>query len=242
MSISELYEKGQREAAEAQAEAERWADEQGMTHWSDGTPRANAQADASDSSNKSEWTPKRVEDMTPAEKAYFFKELSMGRNPNLEDVGSLANAEANSGNDLSQSEWTPKSVADMTPEEREYFANELRMGRNPNLQPDPQAGHSGGGSMGSGGSGDPGGPGNSAGPDPDPNIDPELRADVERVNKELYEKFFSLKDQQDSAFMSTIEATNQADAYRFANHQKDLGEKINEVRREIWKNQQRLKK
>ena len=40
-TVNELYDQGQQEAAEAQAEAERWADEQGMTHWSDGTPRAN---------------------------------------------------------------------------------------------------------------------------------------------------------------------------------------------------------
>lgn len=47
-TVNELYDQGQQEAAEAQAEAERWADEQGMTHWSDGTPRANANSGESE--------------------------------------------------------------------------------------------------------------------------------------------------------------------------------------------------
>ena len=44
LSPAELYEKGQMEAAEAQAEAEQWADEQGMSQWSDGTERQNYDA------------------------------------------------------------------------------------------------------------------------------------------------------------------------------------------------------
>jgi hypothetical protein len=47
-TVNELYDQGQQEAAEAQAEAENWADEQGMTHWSDGTPRANANSGESE--------------------------------------------------------------------------------------------------------------------------------------------------------------------------------------------------
>ena len=38
-------EQSEKEMLEAQAEAEAWADENGMTEWSDGTPRANANID-----------------------------------------------------------------------------------------------------------------------------------------------------------------------------------------------------
>lgn len=48
MSISELYEQGQREMLEAQQEAEDWADENGMTEWSDGTPRQEVADEAMD--------------------------------------------------------------------------------------------------------------------------------------------------------------------------------------------------
>ena len=48
MSISELYEQGQREMQEAQQAAEDWADENGMTEWSDGTPRQEVTDEAMD--------------------------------------------------------------------------------------------------------------------------------------------------------------------------------------------------
>ena len=43
MSISELYEQGQQDMLDAQQEAEDWADENGMTEWSDGTPRMDTE-------------------------------------------------------------------------------------------------------------------------------------------------------------------------------------------------------
>lgn len=38
-SIAELYQESQEQALAAQQEAEEWADEEGITEWSDGTPR-----------------------------------------------------------------------------------------------------------------------------------------------------------------------------------------------------------
>ena len=45
LSPAELYEKGQKEASDAQAAAEQWADEQNISHWSDGSERQNYNGD-----------------------------------------------------------------------------------------------------------------------------------------------------------------------------------------------------
>ena len=49
LSPAELYELGQQEAKEAQDKAERWADENNLDSWYDGTPRANYHEDVEDS-------------------------------------------------------------------------------------------------------------------------------------------------------------------------------------------------
>ena len=45
--LQSIMEQSEKEMLEAQAEAEAWADKNGMTEWSDGTPRANANIDES---------------------------------------------------------------------------------------------------------------------------------------------------------------------------------------------------
>lgn len=50
-SVSELYDEGHAEAEAAQADAERWADENGMNTWSNGDARTNADTDAENASS-----------------------------------------------------------------------------------------------------------------------------------------------------------------------------------------------
>ena len=54
MSPAELYERGQKEAEQAQAEAEQWADENGMKVWSDGTLRQNSEVKETEGTEVSE--------------------------------------------------------------------------------------------------------------------------------------------------------------------------------------------
>ncbi len=87
LSPAELAARGRAEMEEARAEAEKWAAENGMDYWSDGTPMAD-----------DNYNLKSFEEMTISEKRDFINDLRNGHNPNLDnqtnDVADLGNEDS----------------------------------------------------------------------------------------------------------------------------------------------------
>jgi hypothetical protein len=160
LSPSELYERAQADMQRAQQEAETWADEQGMTRWSDGSERTN--------SNIVESEPVAEPDVTD------HKAPQM---PSFDSVEEL--------NDEVKDHLENDTIA------KEEFE--------------------------------------------------QLKADVEKREKELMEQLIQKAEAKSIVFQSAVDATNTSDAYRYADLQKDIGSEMEKIRAEIIANRNRLK-
>ena len=162
LSPSELYERAQADMQRAQQEAETWADEQGMTRWSDGTARANSNVDAHEPAVDIE--PEATQHEAP-------------KTPSFDSVEEL--------NDEVKDNLENDTIA------KEEFE--------------------------------------------------QLKADVEKREKELMEQLIQKAEAKSIVFQSAVDANNLSDAYRFADLQRDIGSDMEKIRAEIIANRNRLK-
>ena len=156
---------------EAQARAEAWADEQGMTEWSDGTSRANANIDDS--------TDDYLDGLADTEEQHKAE---------IADAEDRYNTE--------QAKAQEQREAEMAEAEKEAVQ-----------KADERA---------------------------------ALEADVQAQGDALNNEYSDLLARKQAAFESAIDATNPDDQERFADLQRDLGEQMDQVRRKIIDNNNRL--